>query len=256
MVKIKSSNAFKKYLEEEETTKLFFRINEFDGPLDLLLLLIKEKKMDILDINLSEIADQYIGILMQDVNINLDEASEYFLIASKLLAIKTRQIVDLQNREELIIDSDEENLIETLLKYEQVKKASQEIAKIFDEVKIMDKIDDDLEQFLKQHKNLENVVYKNKQEELARELEKIILQGKKINEPIPTIRRRKISIEEVMKGILDEVQVKKSVSFKKLIKGKDNFLIAYLFLAILELTSKKKVITIEKKKDIIIKRHE
>ncbi len=256
MVKIKSSNAFKKYLEEEETTKLFFKINEFDGPLDLLLLLIKEKKMDILDINLSEIADQYIGILMQDVNINLDEASEYFLIASKLLAIKTRQIVDLQNREELIIDSDEENLIETLLKYEQVKKASQEIAKIFDEVKIMDKIDDDLEQFLKQHKNLENVIYKNKQEELARELEKIILQGKKINEPIPTIRRRKISIEEVMKGILDEVQVKKSVSFKKLIKGKDNFLIAYLFLAILELTSKKKVITIEKKKDIIIKRHE
>lgn len=256
MVKIKSSNAFKKYLEEEETTKLFFKINEFDGPLDLLLLLIKEKKMDILDINLSEIADQYIGILMQDVNINLDEASEYFLIASKLLAIKTRQIVDLQNREELIIDSDEENLIETLLKYEQVKKASQEIAKIFDEVKIMDKIDDDLEQFLKQHKNLENVIYKNKQEELARELEKIILQGKKTNEPIPTIRRRKISIEEVMKGILDEVQVKKSVSFKKLIKGKDNFLIAYLFLAILELTSKKKVITIEKKKDIIIKRHE
>jgi len=56
--------------------------------------------------------------------------------------------------------------------------------------------------------------------------------------------------------MLLELKEKKTISFKKLIKGKDNFLIAYLFLAILELTSKKKIITIEKKKDILIKSYE
>ncbi len=228
--------------EYEWDDNRLFKVGEFEGPLDLLLFLIKSKKMDIMNLDLSKIADQYVNILMHDEDVDLDKASEYFLIASKLLSIKSRTILNQQLEEEEMIDSDEENLIESLMRYEKVKVASKEVSKIFDEVNLMDKIDNDLDAFLNANKNVEEILIKNNQADLAQTMKRLISQFSDENAKLPqaTIRRRKISIEEIMDEILQTI-ANDQLYFSNLIKGKDKVYIAIIFLAILELSSKKYV---------------
>ena len=67
-----------------------FKINEFEGPLDLLLHLIKENKMDIMNIEIEHITEQYIAYLNEQEKMNLEIASEYLVMASELIEIKSK----------------------------------------------------------------------------------------------------------------------------------------------------------------------
>ena len=67
-----------------------FVINDFEGPLDLLLHLIKESKMDIMNIEIESITNQYVEYLNKQESMNLEVASEYLVLASELLEIKSR----------------------------------------------------------------------------------------------------------------------------------------------------------------------
>ena len=62
-----------------------FKINEFEGPLDLLLHLIKENKMDIMNIEIEKITDQYMSYLTSQERLNVEIASEYVVLASELI---------------------------------------------------------------------------------------------------------------------------------------------------------------------------
>ena len=66
-----------------------FKINEFEGPLDLLLHLIKENKMDIMNIEIERITEQYISYLDEQEKMNLEIASEYLVMASELIELKS-----------------------------------------------------------------------------------------------------------------------------------------------------------------------
>ena len=67
-----------------------FKINDFEGPLDLLLHLIKESKMDIMNIEIVSITKQYFDFLNEQEKMNLEISSEYLVLASELLEIKSR----------------------------------------------------------------------------------------------------------------------------------------------------------------------
>ena len=69
------------------------KINEFEGPLDLLLHMIKESKMDIFDIKIEEITDQYLKYIEHQESMNLEIASEYLVLASELLEIKSKYLL-------------------------------------------------------------------------------------------------------------------------------------------------------------------
>ena len=69
------------------------KINEFEGPLDLLLHLIKKSNIDIYDISLSDITDQYLEYIHQMEELNLDIASEYLVMASELIHLKSRLLL-------------------------------------------------------------------------------------------------------------------------------------------------------------------
>ena len=77
-----------------------FKINDFEGPLDLLLHLIKESKMDIMNIEISSITDQYIAFLNKQEEMNLEISSEYLVLASSLLEIKSRMLLPNEKVEE------------------------------------------------------------------------------------------------------------------------------------------------------------
>ena len=105
-----------------ETNKYLIKIENFEGPLDLLCHLIDKNKMDIYDINLSKITDQYINYLKEQEKMNLEIASEFLVMASTLLYLKSKNLLPKQEEEEE--DITEEELIRRIIEYKKFKEIS------------------------------------------------------------------------------------------------------------------------------------
>ena len=108
-----------------ETQKYAIKIDNFEGPLDLLCHLIDKNKMDIYDINLSEITDQYIDYLKEQEKLNLEIASEFLVMASTLLYLKSKNLLPKQEEEEEEIT--EEELIRRIIEYKKFKEISKKL---------------------------------------------------------------------------------------------------------------------------------
>ena len=108
-----------------ETKRYAIKIENFEGPLDLLCHLIDKNKMNIYDINLSEITDQYIDYLKEQEKMNLEIASEFLVMASTLLYLKSKNL--LPKQEEAEEEITEEELIRRIIEYKKFK----EISKVF-----------------------------------------------------------------------------------------------------------------------------
>ena len=110
-----------------ETKKYSIKIDNFEGPLDLLCYLIDKNKMNIYDVNLTEITNQYIEYLNAMEEMNLEIASEFIVMASTLLYLKSKNLLPKQEEEEEEIT--EEELIRRIIEYKKFK----EISKVFKE---------------------------------------------------------------------------------------------------------------------------
>jgi segregation and condensation protein A len=99
----------------------------FDGPLDLLLHLIREQKLDILDLPMAEVTRQYMDFLHLMEELNLEVAAEFVAMAAHLLQIKSRMMLPRPPAEEGEEDP-REDLVQRLLDYQQVKAAAQVLA--------------------------------------------------------------------------------------------------------------------------------
>ena len=106
-----------------ETKKYEIKIDNFEGPIDLLLYLIEKNKMKIEEINLTQITDQYIEYIEEMEKINLEIASEFLVMASTLLYVKSKNLLPKQedSEEELT----EEELIKRIIEYKKYKSISQ-----------------------------------------------------------------------------------------------------------------------------------
>lgn len=108
-----------------ESNKYAIKIDNFEGPLDLLCHLIDKNKMDIYDIKISEIADQYIEYINAMEEANLEVTSEFLIMASTLLFIKSKGLLpsEVENEEELT----EEQLIERIIEYKKYKEITKNL---------------------------------------------------------------------------------------------------------------------------------
>ena len=102
-------------------------IGDFEGPLDLLLHLIKKSKMEIFDIEISEITNQYINFIKEMEEMNLDIASEYLVMASELIEMKSRKLLpnSKEEDEEVIEENPEDELKRRLLEYQKYKESTE-----------------------------------------------------------------------------------------------------------------------------------
>ena len=105
-----------------EKKKYAIKIENFEGPLDLLCHLIEKNKMDIYDIHLNEITDQYIQYLNEMEKMNLEIASEFVVMASTLLYLKSKNLLPKQQEEEEELT--EEELIRRIIEYKKFKEIS------------------------------------------------------------------------------------------------------------------------------------
>ena len=105
-----------------ETKKYAIKIDNFEGPLDLLCHLIDKNQMNIYDIHLSEITDQYIDYLKEQEKLNLEIASEFLVMASTLLYLKSKNLLPKQENE--VEEVTEEELIRRIIEYKKFKEIS------------------------------------------------------------------------------------------------------------------------------------
>lgn len=109
-----------------------FKLDNFEGPLDLLLHLIKEAKLDIATVRLAEITEQYLEYMQDIKNVDMDKASEFITVAATLIEIKSKSILPVEQEEELDEESDEAMLLRRLKEYEVFKETSKKLKEIED----------------------------------------------------------------------------------------------------------------------------
>jgi segregation and condensation protein A len=112
-----------------ETSKYAIKIENFEGPLDLLCHLIDKNKMDIYDINISEITDQYIEYINQMEKMNLDITSEFLVMSSTLLYLKSKHLLPKEQDDEEEIT--EEELIRRIIEYKKYKEITKNLKQNF-----------------------------------------------------------------------------------------------------------------------------
>ena len=239
-----------------ETNRYAIKIENFQGPLDLLLSLIEKNKMDIYDIKLDEITDQYLEYINKAQELNLDLASEFLSLASTLLYIKSRKLLPGKNEEEEEIS--EEELIRRIIEYKKYKDIT---------IKLRQNFEENSKRFYKAQETI--ALPKQKLEEKYEEniipnlYEKLWIKNKeKVNENAKNIE--KIAITETVtvlskvKQMYRELIKNKQFVFNKLfsIKKVSNQEVVTAFSGLLELSRREKVQTEQDKLfgDINVKR--
>lgn len=112
-----------------ETNKYNIKVNDFEGPLDLLCHLIDINKMDIYDVNLSKLADQYIEYINQMEEMNLEVTSEFLIMASTLLYLKSKKMLPRQVQEEEMLS--EEELLQRIIEYKSYKEIANKFKEMY-----------------------------------------------------------------------------------------------------------------------------
>lgn len=210
------------------------KIDAFEGPLDLLLHLIKEKNVDIYDISIEEITKSYLDYInkMEELNINI--ASSYLVMAAELMEIKSKSLLPKVESEE---DNEEEevsreNLINKLVEYKKYK----EMTEVFKELEInRNNI------YIKPPENINNYVNNeiyNEEIEIDKLVEamKNFLNRKELEKPLKTkITNKEYSVKERKNSIRNIIRNKKRVEFTELFEEYNKSYIAVTFLSVLEL---------------------
>jgi len=113
-----------------QTNKYPIKIGSFEGPLDLLCHLVDKNKMNINEIKINDITDQYIEYINDMSQINLDITSEFVLMASTLVHIKSKSLlpIEIEDDEELT----EEQLIQKIIEYKKYKEITKKLRELYD----------------------------------------------------------------------------------------------------------------------------
>ncbi len=224
-----------------DTSKYEIRLDNFEGPLDLLCHLVDKNKMDINEVNITKITDQYIEYINAMKELNLDVTSEFVLMASTLLYIKSKSLLPKQVEDEAKLT--EEELIHRIIEYKKYKEISKKLKEQFNIYsqrfyKAPDKIE------LPKRKLEENYssslieeAYKNL---LERNQEKVNVNAKNIEKIAIT---ETITVTSKVKDIFRELMKKPKFIFNKLCKTKQYSKLETVtaFTGLLELTRRNKV---------------
>lgn len=223
-----------------------FKINDFEGPLDLLLHLIKESKMDIMNIEIELITKQYMDFLDSQEKMNLEISSEYLVLASELLEIKSRLLlpnnkVD-ENGEEVVEDPRDE-LVNRLLEYQTYKN----ITSLLQEKELLRK-----DIYTKSPENIKNYIDERTEIRADVTLDDLLAafqryyQRKIDNKPLNTkVTVNEISVSSRRHDIKNILKTKRRVSFFELFPVVSKEYVVATFLAILEMCKNNEIIIMQ-----------
>lgn len=244
-------------IEEKENLKLNIKLDNFEGPLDLLCFLIDKKKMDITEINISEIAKEYLEIISEYEKFNLEISSEFIQMASKLVYIKSKEVLP-KHKEDIDEIDEEEELINRIIEYKKYKENLPSFKNAYEEnkgrvIKPGENIELPKKEF---NENLHITLIANSYNNTYQNF------FKRKNENSKNVKKlavkERFSVRKKIKDILNFLTKKKKMNFNKTFnegqKPKGEVIAA--FLGVLEL-GKKEEIKIKQKenfKDILVEK--
>lgn len=211
-------------------------LEAFEGPLDLLLYLIRKQNIDILEIDVSEITKQYVGYVEMMQSMQFELAADYLVMAAMLAEIKSRMLLPRSNELE---DEEEDDpralLIRRLQEYERFKQAAEDI----DEMPRMHR-DIHLSRVQAPDRNLTRPDPDVDMKELLLALSDVLRRADLYESH--QIQREKLSTRERMSQVLDKLKDKQFVPFVSLFQAKEGRLgVVVTFLAVMELIKEKLV---------------
>lgn len=205
--------------------ELVFKFQEFEGPLDLIIYLVKKKKLSIRDIPLSQLADEFYEYLQQMKNLNLNITSEFIVTASYLMELKSKSLLPRSSEDESFKISKEKF-------YSQVEKYAA------------------LKDLVEKVKNSENLniekmpvsvktVFPKINEKKLKDIIKNAIKEVELKQKVYKIKKEEITIETIMSKVLNSNINKNLYEILKNLNSK--YEIIMYFLAILELIKLKKI---------------
>lgn len=224
-----------------------FTVSDFEGPLDLLLHLVKESKMDIYEINIRTIIEEYLDFIHSLEEKNIDIASEYLVMAAELIHLKSKLLINRRDEEpesteEFSINS-EEDLRAKLLEYEKYK----EITKNFHELEekrgeVYTKLPESLKEFVENQGLTKGELDVSDLFNAYR----LFIERQELIKPLNTkITKKELSVEDKIADIRNILNTRKKVNFVELFTEMTKESIVVTFLSILEMTKNNEIIIIQ-----------
>lgn len=210
------------------------KINDFEGPLDLLLHLIKKTNIDIYDVNLVDITNQYLDYIKAMEELNLDIASEYLVVAAELIEIKSKALLP---KQEIIEDDYEEdikeNLINRLVEYKKYKELTDSFRNLEEKRKeVYTKVRSNYDEYF------EGANFRNMDISMSDLLSIMnkFLNRKELEKPLnTTVTTKELTVKERIKSIRSLLNKKKIISLEDLFVSREKSFIVITFLSILEM---------------------
>jgi segregation and condensation protein A len=209
------------------------RLEKFEGPLDLLLHLIKKNEVNIYDIPIALITQQYLDYLSVMKSLNLTVAGEFLVMASTLVHIKSRMLLPLDEAADEAEEGEDprDELVRRLLEYKRFKEAAADLderERLWREIYAREPLD------VKPGRLLDAPIEEVSLFDLVDALQGILARtsGRRLLEIVP----ENLTVKDRMNAILDVLTGKGSVTFAELFEGQETrLLVIVTFLALLEL---------------------
>lgn len=221
--------------------KYVVTIDNFDGPLDLLLHLIKEQDIDIYDIKIEDITKQYLDYIRHMKELNLEIASEYLVMASELIEMKSKMLLPKKKEKE---DDDYEEdprelLIERLLAYKRYKEVTSEFKDLeLNRKMVFTREPDNLNRYVKEDENSEELGVADLIDAFNN-----LLKRKELDRPIATkITKKELSVTEKVNKIKNILRNKKKINFEDIFEVSTKEEVIISFLSVLEMVKKDEIL--------------
>lgn len=209
--------------------ELVFKIPHFEGPLDLLLYLVRKKKLNIWEVPISQLADEFVEYIEKMEKMDIKITSDFIEMASTLMELKSKSLLPrLSEKEKEEFEKRKEELIRRVEEYMKVKEILETLRrkeKLFERAPVRM-----TPSFVRDF---------GKREKFLKILESV-LDTLKTREVVYKIKTEEISIEDMMERILEEIGYEKRI-YDILLQSKTRYELLVRFLALLELLKLGKV---------------
>lgn len=224
------------------------KLQKFEGPLDLLLHLIDKNKVDIFDIPIVEITDQYMEYL-QEMDADMGTMSEFLVMAATLLDIKARMLLPKEVNEDGEEEDPRQELVERLLEYKMYKYMSYELRDRQEDAEKVLYREQSLPKEVMEYKepvNLDELLAGVTIEKLNQIFKDIIKRQEDRKDPIRSkfgqVEKEKVNLEETIAYVEEYISKNKKCSFRNLLnRQKSKMKIIITFLTILEMMKTGKI---------------
>lgn len=239
------------------------KLPQFEGPFDLLLFFIERDELDIYNIPISTITNDFLTYIHQSENLNIELSSEFILFVSTLMRIKAKMLLP---RKELDAQGNEidprEELVNKILEYKRFKEASAQMAEM-EALRMLrakrGNIHQELSSIGEQESEgteIQNITLFKLMRAFERVMQKY---SDRLNKPVHTVVQYNYTMEASRSQMLTQAREQRTLSFEKIFEQCENRVHAiFLFLSLLELVQQKflKIIVGEGKNNFIIEYNE